>query len=31
MLSGEIDVLEWYGNGTWASGTTVHTKANGGE
>ena len=28
---GEIDVIEWYGNGTWASGTTVHTKANGGE
>ena len=21
---GEIDILEWYGNGTWASGTTVH-------
>jgi beta-glucanase (GH16 family) len=28
---GEIDILEWYGNGTWASGTTVHTKANGGQ
>jgi Glycosyl hydrolases family 16 len=28
---GEIDILEWYGNGTWASGTTVHSKANGAE
>ena len=22
--SGEIDLLEWYGNGDWPSGTTVH-------
>ncbi|ORA74850.1 1,3-beta-glucanase [Mycolicibacter kumamotonensis] len=28
---GEIDVLEWYGNGNWPSATTVHTKANGAE
>ena len=28
---GEIDVLEWYGNGSWPSATTVHAKANGGE
>jgi beta-glucanase (GH16 family) len=27
---GEIDILEWYGNGNWPSATTVHTKANGG-
>jgi hypothetical protein len=28
---GEIDALEWYGNGNWPSATTVHAKANGGE
>lgn len=28
---GEIDVLEWYGNGSWPSATTVHAKANGAE
>ncbi len=28
---GEIDVVEWYGNGNWPSATTVHAKANGGE
>jgi Glycosyl hydrolases family 16 len=28
---GEVDVMEWYGNGNWAPGTTVHTKLNGGE
>jgi hypothetical protein len=28
---GEIDVIEWYGNGSWPSATTVHAKANGGE
>ena len=28
---GEIDVMEWYGNGSWPSATTVHAKANGGE
>lgn len=29
--NGEIDVVEWYGNGNWPSATTVHTKANGAE
>ncbi len=29
--NGEIDVMEWYGNGSWPSATTVHTKANGAE
>lgn len=28
---GEIDVLEWYGNGSWPSATTVHARANGSE
>jgi hypothetical protein len=28
---GEVDVMEWYGNGSWAPGTTVHAKLNGGE
>jgi beta-glucanase (GH16 family) len=28
---GEVDVIEWYGNGEWASGTAVHTEANGSE
>jgi len=28
---GEIDVLEWYGNGSWPSATTVHSKPNGAE
>ena len=28
---GEIDVVEWYGNGSWPSATTVHARANGGE
>lgn len=28
---GEIDILEWYGNGSWPSATTVHAKANGSE
>ncbi|KAA8960150.1 glycoside hydrolase family 16 protein [Mycobacterium sp.] len=26
---GEVDILEWYGNGNWPAATTVHTKANG--
>ncbi|MGE0218666.1 glycoside hydrolase family 16 protein [Mycolicibacterium sp.] len=26
---GEIDVLEWFGNGTWGPGSTVHTKLDG--
>ncbi|PEG34564.1 1,3-beta-glucanase [Mycolicibacterium agri] len=28
---GEVDLVEWYGNGEWPSATTVHTKANGSE
>ena len=28
---GEVDVLEWYGNGNWPSATTVHAKPNGSE
>ncbi len=28
---GEIDIIEWYGNGSWPSATTVHAKANGSE
>lgn len=27
--SGEIDLIEWYGNGTWPSGTTVHANPDG--
>jgi beta-glucanase (GH16 family) len=26
---GEVDVFEWYGNGAWAPGTTVHAASNG--
>jgi beta-glucanase (GH16 family) len=26
---GEVDLLEWYGNGSWPSGTTVHANAGG--
>ncbi|MGZ5393706.1 MAG: glycoside hydrolase family 16 protein [Mycobacterium sp.] len=28
---GEVDIIEWYGNGSWAPGTTVHGNLNGGE
>lgn len=28
---GEVDIMEWYGNGHWAAGTAVHAKLNGGE
>ncbi|HZQ33190.1 MAG TPA: glycoside hydrolase family 16 protein [Mycobacterium sp.] len=28
---GEVDIMEWYGNGNWAAGTAVHAKLNGGE
>ncbi len=28
---GELDIVEWYGNGKWPSATTVHAKSNGGE
>ncbi len=27
--SGEVDLLEWYGNGEWPSGTTVHANPDG--
>jgi hypothetical protein len=26
---GEVDVFEWYGNGDWPAGTTVHAASNG--
>ena len=26
---GEVDIFEWYGNGQWAPGTTVHAASNG--
>ncbi|MCV7104522.1 glycoside hydrolase family 16 protein [Mycolicibacterium chitae] len=26
---GEVDLMEWYGNGEWPSGMTVHTKLDG--
>jgi hypothetical protein len=26
---GEVDLFEWYGNGAWAPGTTVHAASNG--
>jgi Glycosyl hydrolases family 16 len=31
VIGGEVDVMEWYGNGHWAAGTAVHAKLNGGE
>ena len=30
-IGGEVDIMEWYGNGSWAPGTTVHVNLNGGE
>ena len=27
--SGEVDLMEWYGNGQWPSGTTVHANPDG--
>jgi beta-glucanase (GH16 family) len=30
-IGGEVDIMEWYGNGKWAPGTAVHAKLNGGE
>ena len=29
LPDGEVDVFEWYGNGQWAPGTTVHEASNG--
>ena len=26
---GEVDVMEWYGNGSWPAGTTVHARLDG--
>ena len=26
---GEVDLVEWYGNGEWPSGTTVHARLDG--
>jgi Glycosyl hydrolases family 16 len=31
VVGGEVDIMEWYGNGSWAPGTTVHANLNGGE
>ena len=29
VAGGEIDMVEWYGNGEWPSGTTVHARSDG--
>jgi hypothetical protein len=29
LPDGEVDVMEWYGNGLWPPGTTVHAASNG--
>ena len=29
LPDGEVDIFEWYGNGSWAPGTTVHAASNG--
>ena len=29
LPDGEIDLFEWYGNGAWPAGTTVHAASNG--
>jgi hypothetical protein len=29
LPDGEVDVVEWYGNGKWASGSTVHARSDG--
>ncbi|WP_102141290.1 glycoside hydrolase family 16 protein [Mycobacterium hubeiense] len=29
LPDGEVDVFEWYGNGQWPPGTTVHAASNG--
>ena len=29
MPDGEVDIFEWYGNGQWPPGTTVHAASNG--
>jgi hypothetical protein len=29
LPDGEVDVVEWYGNGRWAPGSTVHARSDG--
>ena len=29
LPDGEVDILEWYGNGKWAPGTAVHARSDG--
>ncbi|MCV6964981.1 1,3-beta-glucanase [Mycobacterium intermedium] len=29
LPDGEVDIFEWYGNGEWAPGSTVHAASNG--
>jgi Glycosyl hydrolases family 16 len=29
VRGGEVDLVEWYGNGNWPSGTTVHARLDG--
>jgi hypothetical protein len=29
LPDGEVDIFEWYGNGSWPPGTTVHAASNG--
>ena len=29
LPDGEVDVVEWYGNGLWAPGTSVHARSDG--
>jgi hypothetical protein len=29
LADGEVDLFEWYGNGVWPPGTTVHAKSDG--
>jgi beta-glucanase (GH16 family) len=29
LPDGEIDIVEWYGNGEWAPGSTVHARSDG--
>ena len=29
LPDGEVDLFEWYGNGSWPPGTTVHAASNG--
>ena len=29
LPDGEVDVVEWYGNGKWAPGTSVHARSDG--